>query len=289
MELSGDPTWLEAVLRDALGDRLVVHDGWQECGTGAGEHGTGQMGPIWGVLIHHTGNVNERWETIRKGTLQPTGWLKGPLSQGLITPDGQFHLVAVGPCNHAGRGCYPGVPDDTANTRLIGFECAWQGGEWPAEQLKTMRDATAAVLAKLGYDSTHVIGHKEWAGDENPLHRFRQGEHAKWDPGMDMNSFRADVAKTLRGEFKKFETQYPETTQKVEAPMTNSRSDRQLLEEIWDQLRGPEGNGWPQLGGKSLVDAVAELLEARTRRRSAEKVGKSETAKQGNTSSGKSA
>jgi hypothetical protein len=29
--------------------------------------------------------------------------------------------------------------------------------------------------------------------------------------------------------------------------------------ETWDQLRGPDGNGWPQLGGKSLVDAVAEL------------------------------
>jgi hypothetical protein len=66
MELSGDPIWLEAMLRDALGDRLVVHDGWQECGTGAGEHGTGQMGPIWGVLIHHTAGHNSAvraWST----------------------------------------------------------------------------------------------------------------------------------------------------------------------------------------------------------------------------------
>jgi len=31
------------------------------------------------------------------------------------------------------------------------------------------------------------------------------------------------------------------------------------VKETWDQLRGPDGNGWPQLGGKSLVDAVAEL------------------------------
>jgi N-acetyl-anhydromuramyl-L-alanine amidase AmpD len=33
----------------------------------------------------------------------------------------------------------------------------------------------------------------------------------------------------------------------------------QMIAEIWDQLRGPEGKGWPQLGGKTLVDAVAEL------------------------------
>lgn len=41
----------------------------------------------------------------------------------------------------------------------------------------------------------------------------------------------------------------------------NPRTDRQLLEEIWDQLRGPGGKGWPQLGGKSLVDGLAELLK----------------------------
>jgi hypothetical protein len=42
----------------------------------------------------------------------------------------------------------------------------------------------------------------------------------------------------------------------VKAP-ENPRSDRVLLEEIWTVLRGPDGNGWPQLGGKSLVDFLA--------------------------------
>ncbi|MFB7719327.1 glycoside hydrolase family 25 protein [Nocardia sp. NPDC056100] len=38
--------------------------------------------------------------------------------------------------------------------------------------------------------------------------------------------------------------------------------------EIWDQLRGPEGRGWPQLGAdaqganRTLVDAVADLVAA---------------------------
>lgn len=35
----------------------------------------------------------------------------------------------------------------------------------------------------------------------------------------------------------------------------------QMLQEVWDQLRGPGGNGWPQLGGLSLVDAVAEVRD----------------------------
>lgn len=43
-------------------------------------------------------------------------------------------------------------------------------------------------------------------------------------------------------------------------------TDRELLEDIWTQLRGPGGNGWPQLGkdsqGRNLtpVDAIAKLL-----------------------------
>jgi hypothetical protein len=36
-------------------------------------------------------------------------------------------------------------------------------------------------------------------------------------------------------------------------------TDRELMVEILRQLRGPTLNGWPQLGGKSLVDAVAAL------------------------------
>ncbi|REP48793.1 N-acetylmuramoyl-L-alanine amidase, partial [Mycobacterium tuberculosis] len=32
-----------------------------------------------------------------------------------------------------------------------------------------------------------------------------------------------------------------------------------LLEEVWDQLRGIEGRGWPVLGDKTIVDYLAEL------------------------------
>lgn len=31
-----------------------------------------------------------------------------------------------------------------------------------------------------------------------------------------------------------------------------------LLREVWDQLRGPQGKGWPQLGGRTIVDSLAE-------------------------------
>lgn len=54
----------------------------------------------------------------------------------------------------------------------------------------------------------------------------------------------------------------PETQPAAETPtkkFPDDWSDRDLMIEILRQLRGYDLNGWAQLGGKSLVDAVAEL------------------------------
>lgn len=40
-------------------------------------------------------------------------------------------------------------------------------------------------------------------------------------------------------------------------------TDRELLIDIARQQRGPAGAGWPQLGGRTVVDALAELLSNR--------------------------
>ena len=233
---TGDPVWLEDVLRQALADRLVVHEGWQDRGVGGTP--TGQMGDIWGVMIHHTGNSRETPERIRDGVQQtPTYFLPGPLSHCLITPDGKCHLVAIGPCNHAGIGSYPGVGVNNGNERLIGFECAWptirpdgtfdKAQRWPDAQIITMRDATAAVLTKLGKDSSHVIGHKDWAG----------ASQGKWDPGnLDVVGwFRGEVAKAQRGEFKPKPETKPPAPQPSPAPaLFADRAERHWVE--WNAL-----------------------------------------------------
>jgi hypothetical protein len=36
-------------------------------------------------------------------------------------------------------------------------------------------------------------------------------------------------------------------------------SQTELLIQIWEQLLGPRGKGWPQLGGKTLVDAISDI------------------------------
>ena len=228
---TGDPVWLEEVLRPVLGDKLKTLPGWQQSGHG-------DFKDIRGVMVHHTGNSRESAQSIRNG--RPD--LPGPLSNLHIAPNGDVTIVAVGVCWHAGRGSYPWLPTDNANWHMIGIECAWPtvtngrydaNERWPDAQIISMRDTCAALASKLGHPATRVIGHKDYAG----------AAQGKWDPGnMDMSWFRGEVAKAMRGEFAK--PQQP-------GPILPPNYDK----EVWDQLRIE----WPQLGGRTLVDTVAAI------------------------------
>ena len=227
------------MLRDALGSRLRTLPGWRACG-----HGDFQ--DIRGVMVHHTGNSAETAESIRRGSPPE---LPGPVANLHIAPDGTVTIVAVGVAWHAGYGSYPWLPEDDANPHMIGIECAWPDPlpyppyepdlhqRWPDSQIISMRDTCAALALRLGVSAEHVIGHREWAG-------HKQG---KIDPAnLDMNWFRAEVAKAMRGEFEApaaavpagglsarpmaAAPTHPEVEGSPAAP-TNPRSDRQLLEE----------------------------------------------------------
>ena len=236
MAWTGDPTWLEEVLRPALGDRLKTLPGWQNSGHG-------DFRDIRGVMVHHTGNSRESAQSIRDG--RPD--LKGPLSNLHIAPDGTVTIVALGVCWHAGQGSYPWLPTNNANWHTIGIECAWPtitngkynaNERWPDKQIISMRDTCAALVKKLGYGADRVIGHKEYAG----------AAQGKWDPGnIDMNWFRAEVKKDLDG------FRFPGEQPAQPGPILPPNYEK----EIWDQLRIE----WPQLGGQTLVNAIAEIRD----------------------------
>lgn len=232
-----DPTWIPEVLR-AAGLTCNVYPG-------AMDRGHGDFGAIWGVVAHHTGSNNAG----------PGGIAEHPdlglASQLHLDRNGVFTLCGVGIAWHAGNGSWPGLPANDANRMTIGIEAANDGGgspgkphrsSWPAAQYDAYVRGTAAILRKLGHDSSHVIAHKEWAG----------AAQGKWDPGaIDMNIFRRDVQAAIDNK---------------PTGGTVNDNDRALLTQIWEQLRGPDGKGWPQLGKNdkgenlSLVDALAKLL-----------------------------
>jgi hypothetical protein len=237
---TGDPVWLEDVLRPALGDRLKTLPGWKESGHG-------DFKDIRGTMIHHTGNSKESAQSIRTG--RPD--LEGPLSNLHIAPDGTVTIVAVGVCWHAGAGSYPWLPTDMANWHMIGIECAWpdigpNGGydphqKWPDPQIISMRDTCAALCLKLAHPATRVIGHKDYAG----------AAQGKWDPGnLSMEWFRGEVAKDMRGEFDAGEASPPPVVPPLPVPVDYQRQS-------WEQVRGR----WNMLGEQTIAEAVAEIRD----------------------------
>lgn len=222
-----DPTWLPDVLRKAG----LVCDVYP----GAMDRGHGDFGQIWGVVCHHTGSFGET----PKGIAQHPSL--GLASQLYLGRDGKYTLCGVGIAWHAGQGAWPGIPAGDANRVTIGIEAANDGGgtpgkphraSWSDAQYNAYVRGVAAILNHLDQPASHAIAHKEWAGTA-------QG---KWDPGaIDMTIFRADVARV-----------------QAELKATTVVPNTNLLREVWDQLRGPQGKGWPQLGGRTIVDSLAE-------------------------------
>ncbi|QGJ92022.1 lysin A [Gordonia phage Keelan] len=169
-----DPVWLPDVLR-AAGLRCDI---WP----GAFNNGHGDFGNIWGVVAHHTGSNNAGPGGIAN---HPT---LGLASQLHLSRTGVYTLCGVGIAYHAGQGSWPGLPTNNANGYTIGIEAANDGTSgWPAAQYNAYVRGVAAILKRLGHNSSRVIGHKEWGAIQG-----------KWDPGgIDMKRFRNDVAAAM--------------------------------------------------------------------------------------------
>lgn len=236
----GDPVWLADVLR-AEGLQCDIFPG-------AMDRGHGDMGDIWGIVAHHTG---------ASGSPGPGAIANHPqlglCSQLHLDRGGKYTLCGVGVAWHAGNGSWPGLPANGANNRTIGIEAENNGTEgWSIAQYGAYVRGCAAIIRKLGYKSDRVIGHKEWAGPS-------QG---KWDPGgIDMNDFRRDVQAVIDGSGEELDMSAVEHIENfIKGYVGPVISD---VKDIRQQLTGGrdagEYPGWEQLGGKTVVDAIADI------------------------------
>ena len=182
----GDPIWLADVLR-AEGLTVIESPGWKD-------RGHGDFGTIWGVLLHHTGpgSTNGLRGIVTTGVTYADGSrLAGPLCNLYLRRDGVVEVIAAGLAYHAGRGSYPGLPNNDANDKLIGIEAENTGSEgWTPVQWESYARVSAALVRKIGQNEKRCISHKEWAGRAT----------GKWDPGlMEMDDMRASIAGYLSG------------------------------------------------------------------------------------------
>lgn len=177
-------TWLAQVLLDA-GLKVSEVDGWKS-------RGRGEVGPIKGVMCHHTATKKTAPGNIPTLQMLIDGRsdLPGPLAQLGLGRDGTFFVIAAGRCNHAGPGNWQGLT--TGNTSFIGIEAENSGlpdNPWPAVQIDAYEHGVAALLKRIRADAIMCCGHKEYA---TPHGR-------KNDPSFDMKPFRMNVAAIMNG------------------------------------------------------------------------------------------
>jgi len=173
--------WMPDVLLKAK-LKVAPCSGWET-------RGRAEMGPLHGVICHHTAGG-------RKGNMPSLGTviqgrpdLQGPLCQLGLGRDGTFYIVAAGRANHAGPGIWNGI--DNGNGCFIGIEAENAGvnDPWPEVQMDAYRRGVAALLGHMGLSAEDCAGHKEYA--------LPHGR--KVDPSFDMVQFRRDVASILGG------------------------------------------------------------------------------------------
>jgi hypothetical protein len=194
----------------------------------------------------------------RSPSLRADPDLSGPLAQLHIAPDGIVTIVAVGPCNHAGKGSWEGLPTDGANQHTIGIECAWPRDTslteatmarepWPEAQMRSMIDVGYALAKKIGNGADHNITHAQWA-------RFGPAGYRqyKWDPGnFDIWWFRGEIAKRLAADATPpIPTAPPVPPPPAVVPdKAGGSADDQLTYR------------WNQLGGQTVVEALAQVRD----------------------------
>lgn len=171
-------TWLPDVLK-AVGLTVTEEPGWQT-------RGHGDVGPIKGVILHHTAGplghgCDPSLHTVEEG--RPD--LPGPLAQLLLDRNGAYHVIAAGLSYHAGKGIWKSIT--SGNSHFIGIEAENTGlpnDPWPQVQMDAYAKGVAALLKHVKATPDFAIGHKEWC-----LPKGR-----KSDPDFDMDKFRATVA-----------------------------------------------------------------------------------------------
>lgn len=263
----GDPVFLTKALREF---GVTVKEL-----PGAYNRGHGDFGIIQGVFAHHTGANNLGADYIAR---HPE---LGLCSQIHLDREGVATLCGVGIAWHAGVGSHEGWPTNNANAVSIGIEANSDGvSPWPAKMMDAYYRICAAILWYLGKRATPhtLIGHWEYSARA-------QG---KWDPGagngrsgavMDMNRFRAEVNKRIDAHNRPKAAAQPVGKKPAggvpATPLTAKyfvdfftgymKAVASDVKDVRQQVTGgrDSGNypGWPQLGGRTVVDAVAAIGE----------------------------
>jgi hypothetical protein len=154
--------------------------------------------------------------------------------------------------------------DRTINFCFAGSRSDMSREEW-IERFDTVIDAAAYLFVqdctKYPNLQPRVIAPEysdpPGAADHNYCTEYlRDGNnHTDVGPNFPWDVFTAAVAK-----YADASAPAPDPTPNPAPTGYQYPSQADMIKQIWEQLFGPQATGWPQLGGRTLVDAVSSLL-----------------------------
>ncbi|MGI5288015.1 peptidoglycan recognition protein family protein [Nonomuraea polychroma] len=150
------------------------------------DRGHGLQPAVRGIVCHHTagpagGGDYPSLAVVRSGR----AGLPGPLSQFGLGRSGRIYVIAAGRCWHNA----PSTSTNHTNSNSIGIEAENNGSQpWPTAQLDAYRKLCAELCREFGLPASAVKAHRE-------VNRGKPDPH-----GVDMDDFRAAVARLIAGE-----------------------------------------------------------------------------------------
>lgn len=235
----------EIVLKVARRTGYPVVEAWSG-------HNQGQMGVIYGPMLHHTGSSRSAagdyptLRVVRDGRSD----LKNSLCMYGLGRSGTIYCINEKVSWHSGAGNWNGVTD--GNGHFAGIEAESDGSvaSWSAAQLDSYAKLCASILQETGRDINWMPRHADYA-----LPRGRKVDTS----GMDYGALKAKVSSLLKG---------PDLVvpAKISYPVYGSINAKATKLNIVDKASAAEiklKDGWTQGFGPGIsIWAKAGLPEA---------------------------
>lgn len=207
----------------------------------------GRPGPIKYLVVHHNAGVNlstadcyRIWQD-REASAHYQVETDGTIGQLVNDWDTAWH-----------------AGDAAANARSIGIEHANIGGapDWPMSNETITQGAQLVAALCHAYN----LGKPEWLSNVFPHSYFYSTSCPYQLAGAYLDQYMS-LSQAFYSGIQAETTQTGKMTNFTDADRQLLKENNELLRVIRDQLTGPGSGypGWPQTGGRTLVDTVAAL------------------------------
>ena len=243
----------EEVLRPVLGDKLEILPRMENSGHG-------DFGDIWGVMWHHTGNAQATARSTATVDQIATASVQSSCP-GRHRNDCRCRRLLSLRVRERVPACHQ--RRQQPGSSALNVHGPPSGPMAPSIRASGGRTRDHLDAPDVGGALTKGFGHGAERNIGTKIGRIRPGQMGSRQHRHELVPRRGRQGDAWRVQPEPPVAPLPKPVDPPLLPKpANPRSDRILLEEIWDQLRGPGGNGW--LSSATCHSSISSRISART-------------------------